>query len=76
MTRVFETESHDTATRDTAANVIDEDIHHDADAVAGLGQAGEDRLVGVDLQAFDDLGLQLAFAAVAGLANASRFEAW
>jgi hypothetical protein len=29
MTRVFETESHDTATRDTAANVIDEDIHHD-----------------------------------------------
>jgi uncharacterized membrane protein YgcG len=29
MTRVFETESHDTATRDTAANVIDEEIHHD-----------------------------------------------
>ena len=29
MTRVFETESHDTATRETAANVIDEDIHHD-----------------------------------------------
>ncbi|TKJ33936.1 DUF5130 family protein [Blastococcus sp. CCUG 61487] len=29
MTRVFETESHDTATRYTAANVIDEEIHHD-----------------------------------------------
>ena len=29
MTRVFETESHDSATRDTAANVIDEEIHHD-----------------------------------------------
>ena len=29
MTRVFETEPHDTATRDTAANVIDEEIHHD-----------------------------------------------
>ena len=29
MTRVFETESHDTATVDTRANVIDEDIHHD-----------------------------------------------
>jgi Domain of unknown function (DUF5130) len=29
MTRVFETESHDTATRETAANVIDEEIHHD-----------------------------------------------
>jgi hypothetical protein len=29
MTRVFETESHDTATRDTVANVIDEEIHHD-----------------------------------------------
>jgi hypothetical protein len=30
-------------------------------AVAGLGQAGEDGRVGVDLQALDDLGLQLAF---------------
>jgi hypothetical protein len=29
MTRVFETEPHDTATRETAANVIDEEIHHD-----------------------------------------------
>ena len=29
MTRVFETEPHDTATRETAANVIDEDLHHD-----------------------------------------------
>ena len=29
MTRVFETEPHDTGTRDTAANVIDEEIHHD-----------------------------------------------
>ena len=29
MTRVFEIEPHDTATRDTAANVIDEEIHHD-----------------------------------------------
>jgi hypothetical protein len=29
MTRVFETEPHDTATVDTAANVIDEDVHHD-----------------------------------------------
>jgi hypothetical protein len=29
MTRVFDTEPHDSATRDTAANVIDEEIHHD-----------------------------------------------
>ena len=29
MTRVFETEPHDTGTRDTSANVIDEEIHHD-----------------------------------------------
>jgi hypothetical protein len=29
MTRVFEIEPHDSATRDTAANVIDEEIHHD-----------------------------------------------
>jgi hypothetical protein len=29
MTRVFETEPHDTATVDTKANVIDEDVHHD-----------------------------------------------
>ena len=29
MTRVFETGSHDSGTVDTAANVIDEDIHHD-----------------------------------------------
>jgi hypothetical protein len=29
MTRALEVESHDTATRDTAANVIDEEIHHD-----------------------------------------------
>ena len=29
MTRVFETEPHDSATRDTAANVIDEEVHHD-----------------------------------------------
>jgi hypothetical protein len=29
MTRALETEPHDTATVDTLANVIDEDIHHD-----------------------------------------------
>ena len=29
MTRVFETEPHDSATVDTKANVIDEEIHHD-----------------------------------------------
>jgi hypothetical protein len=29
MTRVLETDPHDTATVDTKANVIDEDIHHD-----------------------------------------------
>jgi hypothetical protein len=29
MTRVFDTEPHDSATRETAANVIDEEIHHD-----------------------------------------------
>jgi hypothetical protein len=29
MTRVFETEPHDTATLDTASNVIDEEVHHD-----------------------------------------------
>ena len=29
MTRVFETEPHDTATVDTQANVIDEEVHHD-----------------------------------------------
>ena len=29
MTRVFETESHDSGTSDTSTNVIDEDIHHD-----------------------------------------------
>jgi hypothetical protein len=29
MTRALETEPHDTATVDTSANVIDEDIHHD-----------------------------------------------
>jgi hypothetical protein len=29
MTRVFETEPHDSGTRETAANVIDEEIHHD-----------------------------------------------
>jgi hypothetical protein len=29
MTRVFETQPHDSGTRETAANVIDEEIHHD-----------------------------------------------
>jgi Domain of unknown function (DUF5130) len=29
MTRVFDTEPHDTATVDTLANVIDEEVHHD-----------------------------------------------
>jgi hypothetical protein len=29
LTHVFEVESHDTATVDTQANVIDEDLHHD-----------------------------------------------
>src|SRR5215212_7846847 len=29
MTRVFDTEPHDSGTRDTASNVIDEEIHHD-----------------------------------------------
>jgi hypothetical protein len=29
MTRVFETEPHDTSTVDTKANVIDEEVHHD-----------------------------------------------
>jgi hypothetical protein len=32
--------------------------------VAGLGQVGEDVLVGVDLQALGDVGLQVWFAAV------------
>jgi hypothetical protein len=35
--------------------------------VAGPGQAGEDVLVGVDLQALDDLGFQLAFLAAGDL---------
>jgi hypothetical protein len=29
MTRVFDTEPHDSGTRDTSTNVIDEEIHHD-----------------------------------------------
>jgi hypothetical protein len=29
MTRVFETEPHDSATLETRANVIDEEVHHD-----------------------------------------------
>ena len=37
------------------------------DPVAGPGQAGEDVLVGVDLQALDDLGFQLAFLAAGDL---------
>ena len=38
-----------------------------SDPVAGLGQAGEDVGVGVGLQAFDDLGFQLALLAADGL---------
>ena len=29
MTRVFDTEPHDSGTRETSTNVIDEEIHHD-----------------------------------------------